>query len=100
MQSNDDNGDSRLTLLHALHPAQMSFLERVQKDAGAVSVLPLPDDFTGCACSLDWAAKATAASTQPMNYRRHDRGSGFSADCLQQASGLMQAAMRIAGASD
>lgn len=36
-----------LTLLHALHPAQVGFLERVQKNAGAVSPLPLPNDLTG-----------------------------------------------------
>ena len=44
----------------------MSFLERVQKYAGAVSALPLPDDFTGSACSLDWTAEATAESTKQL----------------------------------
>lgn len=59
-----EHDTAQLTLLHALQPAQMSFFEGVQENAGAISALPLPDDFTGCACPPDGAAEATAWSIQ------------------------------------
>ncbi len=35
-----------LTLLHALHPTEMGFFQRIQVYTRAVSALPLPDDLS------------------------------------------------------